>query len=272
MTEKMKRKARKDFSVMLDEVKMTDGKLNYTMRYEYKDAVAIVWLTPEAYRKTLALVTGFSSEVAWHGTVTRSANNEFIVEDILVYPQEVTGSTVSTDQAAYTRWLYEQDEETFNRIRMQGHSHVNMGVNPSGVDNQHRAQILAQLESDMFYVFMVWNKSLHVHTLIYDMARNVLYEDDDIEVKLFGDEGMDVFLADAKEKVQKAGCRKDTTGVKSRATEPSRLRSNRPSHIPERLEAASEYPGTAIDPADFDDFYHYGMYDPYDLGGPAWTR
>lgn len=261
MTEKMKRKARKDFAEMLNGVKMTDGKLSYNMTYEYKDANAIVWLTPEAYRKTLALVTGFSSEVAWHGTVTRTTNNEFIVEDILVYPQEVTGSTVSTDQVAYSQWLYEQTGETFSNLRMQGHSHVNMGVSPSGVDNQHRAGILAQLEPDMFYIFMVWNKSLHVHALIYDMARNVLYEDDDIDVKLQGDEKMDVFLADAVEKVKKMSHRKTASGVRSQVAAHTKATAHTDS---------TTYTPQAINPADYDDYHYYGMYDPYDLGGPTW--
>ncbi|MCL2637904.1 MAG: hypothetical protein FWD48_05975 [Oscillospiraceae bacterium] len=189
-------------------VKMSDGKLSYSKTFNYSNASATVWLTPEAYKKTLALVTSFSDEVAWHGTVVRDGDSDFIIEDIFVYPQEVTGSTVNTDQEAYTEWLYAFDNETFDKIKMQGHSHVNMSVNPSGVDEGHRAQILEQLEPDMFYIFMVWNKSLSVHTLIYDMQRNILYEDKDVEVRIMGEEGMDIFLADAKEKVQKRGNKK----------------------------------------------------------------
>jgi len=172
----------------------------------------------------------FKDEVAWHGSVCRMVNDgragnsrtsddekvsasktldvsdfvsEFIIEDIFVYPQEVTGSTVNTDQVAYTEWLYGLDDDTFNTIRMQGHSHVNMGVSPSGVDDKHRQQILDQLEPDMFYIFMIWNKSLSTHTLIYDMASNILYEDKDVEVRLIEDDGMGEFLDDARVKVQK---------------------------------------------------------------------
>jgi len=35
------------------------------------------------------------------------------------------------------------------------------------------------------------------------MEHNIFYEDKDVEVKLLGGEGMDDFLSDAKEKVQK---------------------------------------------------------------------
>jgi hypothetical protein len=201
LSDDVKKKALEDFTAMLETVR--DGKIKYSESYSYKDLSATVWLTEKAYIKILSLLMEFSDEVAWHGTVSRSDVNEFIIEDILVYPQEVTGSTVVTDQEAYTEWLYGLDDETFNKIRMQGHSHVNMGVSPSGVDDNHRRQILGQLEPDMFYIFQIWNKSLNVHTLFYDMENNILYEDNDVDVKLLLEEGAEEFLTDAKTKVQK---------------------------------------------------------------------
>jgi len=166
LTETMKQKAREEFNEVLDNTKMSDGKFRYDRNFEYEGNSSVtVWITPEAYNKMYALVTEFEDEVAWHGTVTRDGKNEFTIEDVLIYPQEVTGSTVITDQKAYAEWLYEFDSETFNKIRMQGHSHVNMGVTPSGVDNTHRQGILDQLEEGMFYIFMIWNKALRVHTI-----------------------------------------------------------------------------------------------------------
>jgi len=78
-----------------------------------------------------------------------------------------------------------------------------MGVSPSGVDNSHRQSILDQLEHPMFYVFMIWNKSMATHTVIYDMAQNILYENNDVDVKLLKDEAVEIFCLDAKEKVKK---------------------------------------------------------------------
>jgi hypothetical protein len=246
-TEKMKQKAKKDFADMLDNTKMSDGKLNYSVNYNYEDSGAVVLLTPEAYRKILALVMEFSDEVGWHGVVSRSGDNTFIIEDIFIYPQEVSGSTVNTDQKLYTEWLYNLDDDVFNKIRMQGHSHVNMGTSPSGVDDKHRQQILDQLESSMFYIFMVWNKSLSVHTLIYDMAKNILYEEDDVDVRLIGDENMDDFLTDAREKVQKSSHKKRNNESKK----------------------------SSIFDADFEDFEQYrqyGLYEPYGLEGRIWNH
>jgi hypothetical protein len=33
-----------------------------------------------------------------------------------------------------------------------------MGTTPSGVDTNLYDQLLGQLEDDMFYIFMIWNK------------------------------------------------------------------------------------------------------------------
>ena len=245
LTDKLKQKAREDFAEMLNNIKMSDGKFNYSKSFKYETSNAVVWIKQEAYRKMIALVTEFSDEVGWHGTVSRSENDEYIIEDIFVYPQEVTGSTVNTNQEKYTKWLYELDDETFNKIRMQGHSHVNMGVLPSNVDNKHREQILDQLEKNMFYIFMIWNKSLTIHTTIYDMSKNILYEDDDIEVKLIGDENMNEFLTDAKEKVQK-------------------INNEAKIEKPQKHGKFDDYP------IDYDYYYACEMYDRYDLGGVSW--
>ena len=249
LTNEMKQKAKEDFAAMLDNVKMSDGKLNYKKNFEYENTGAVVWLSPEAYRKILALVTEFDDEVGWHGTVYRTGDDEFMIEDIFVYPQEVTGSTVNTDQEEYTKWLYELDDDTFNKLRMQGHSHCNMGVSPSGVDDRHRQQILDQLEQDMYYIFMVWNKSLSAHTLVYDMKKNVLYEDDDVDIKLIGDEDMCEFLSDAKKKVQKSGHTKNK-------------------HKKENGEQIELYDA-------YGDFEHgslFDMYAPYFRGGRKWNH
>ena len=252
ITEEIKERALADFSSMLDTAKMPDGKLSYSKSFYYKAGSVTVWLSLEAYKKTVTLLAEFKDEVAWHGTVSRLSEDEFIIEDVLVYPQEVTGSTVNTDQEKYTKWLYDLEDDTFNAIRMQGHSHVNMGVSPSRVDDNHRQKILSQLESTMFYIFMIWNKSLAVHTLVYDMQRNILYENDDVKIRLVGEESLVGFLADAKEKVQKAAYKAPSTISRKKPTHKSKKqRGKKPT-------SEYDYDGVA------------GMYDHYDLGGPAW--
>ena len=86
---------------------------------------------------------------------------------------------------------------------MQGHSHVNMGTSPSTVDLNHQEKILEQLEDDMFYIFMIWNKSFKRTIKIYDLAKNILFEDADIDVKIAdAGLGLNEFIGEAKDLVK----------------------------------------------------------------------
>ncbi len=179
-----------EFRKNVTEAKMSDGKISFTKSFDYTgedDTKAYVIFSPLAYVKMLTLLRHFDSEVAWHGTVRREDEDTFIITDVVVYPQTVTGSTVNTDQEEYQKWMMMLDDDYFNAMRMQGHSHVNMGTSPSGVDANHQQQILAQLKDDDYYIFMIWNKSLDHTIKIYDYANNVMYEDKDIVVSVADD-------------------------------------------------------------------------------------
>lgn len=180
-----------EFRKSIADAKMSDGKITFKKSFNYEgeaDTKAYLIFTPMAYIKMLALLRHFDSEVAWHGTVRREDTDTFIITDVVVYPQTVTGSTVNTDQEEYQKWMMTLDDDSFNAMRMQGHSHVNMGTTPSGVDDNHQQQILAQLKDDDYYVFMIFNKRLDHTIKIYDYANNVMYEDKDIVVSVANDE------------------------------------------------------------------------------------
>ena len=57
----------------------------------------LVYITVNAYQKILTLVKEFSSEVAWHCTVEHpTGTNAYLITDVLVFPQEVTGATANS--------------------------------------------------------------------------------------------------------------------------------------------------------------------------------
>ena len=206
LTEEVIQQMTMEFAERVRSSKLSDGKINYTKSFSYEgddDGVTVLF-TPAAYAKMLMLLHSFDSEVAWHGVVERAADDCFIIKDILVYPQVVTGATVNTDQEEYQQWCLAIDDDTFNAMHMQGHSHVNMGTTPSATDLTHQESILSQIDKDGFYIFMIWNKRLERNIKIYDMKTNTLYENSDVAVGITGEgEDLEGFIAEAKTLVQK---------------------------------------------------------------------
>lgn len=215
MTPEYMEECRSDFEKALQLAKLSDGKLNFTKTFASGDRKAKIFFTPPAWAKMVILINEFDKEVAWHGVAHRLGEAEgeaaptgpeceYIITDILVYPQEVTASTVEMDTEKYATWLMENiEDERFNAIRMQGHSHVRMGPTPSSVDLNHQEEILQMLGDNDFYIFMIWNKSFASNIKVYDTKENTLFENSDVSVKILDEVGdLNEFLADAKAMVK----------------------------------------------------------------------
>lgn len=203
MTPECLEQCKQEFLEALSTGKFSDGKVTFTKTLGTLDRKATIFFSEIAWLKMQTLVREFDKEVAWHGIAYRGEEPDtFVITDILVYPQEVTGSTVTTDQEKYQTWLMSHDDDVFNNIRMQGHSHVNMGVTPSGVDDSLYERLLDQLDDDMFYIFMIWNKRKDKTVKIYDLKENVLFETADVTIEILDDgTGIEKFMAEAKEMV-----------------------------------------------------------------------
>lgn len=207
LTQELIDECRQDFEKALSLTKLSDGKLSFTKAFSCGDRKAVVYFSAEAWAKMTMLIKEFDKEVAWHGVARRTEDeslDEYVIDDIVVYPQEVTGATVEMDTEKYALWIQENiEDERFNHIYMQGHSHVNMGTSPSSVDLNHQEEILGMLGDNDFYIFMIWNKSFASTNKIYDLKKNVMFEDKDITVKIIGqNEGLDEFIKNAKDMVK----------------------------------------------------------------------
>lgn len=206
VTDELIRKYVAEFESELRSMKLNGGRISFTKELSYAEDKndpqphAIIRFEPKAFAKMMLLLDGFSSEVAWHGFVRRDGKKEFVIYDIAVYPQTVTGVTVETDEAEYTKWSMTLSDEEFNSMKCQCHSHVNMACTPSATDLKCQSDIISQLNGDQFYIFMIWNKRLECTAWIYDLGENVLYEDKDIVVLLV-DESIGDFLSASKQVV-----------------------------------------------------------------------
>ena len=231
-----------------------DFQLTFKMPSVSDDRKATLFFSPKAYLKTYALISTYTSEVEWHGTVRRLDDKSFLVEDILIFPHEVTGSTVTSDQKEYEAWLDTLDDTTFNSLRFHGHSHVNMGVTPSGVDMTYRRNVLNNFgtpnqDTDLFYIFFIGNKNGATSAEIYDIQDNALYETNEIDIQvMLGDgECLKDFLDEAKKVVKEArvttyyGHGKTTCAYGSKQKDEKKESSLAPSQKPEDAKAPSYF-------------------------------
>jgi len=221
-TAEMKAEILADVAKKLESMNAFDGKFKIEFDYQYGESdKARVSFTPLAWRKQKRLVADFYTEVGWHGVCKRDPEDpaHFIVEDIIVFPQGVTGATVTPSQEEYDMWKGMLPDDQFNNLRFHGHSHVNMDVSPSGTDTtyqkklsdgiegadfteEERKAVLEEMGDSCFYVFMILNKSGKFWIRIRDMFYNIEYSSNEIEV--IHEEEIDelgVFIADAKSKV-----------------------------------------------------------------------
>lgn len=181
--------------------------LNFKLKEVKDDRKATITFSAQAYMKIFALVHTYSTEVEWHGVVERTAADAFYIKDILIFPHKVTGATVISDQTEYEKWLDTLDNDTFNALRFHGHSHVNMGVTPSEVDMTYRHNILNNFgtpsaTSDLFYIFLIFNKKGDISGEIYDLQNNALYSKstntDEINIVVEDCDWLTDFLDEAK--------------------------------------------------------------------------
>ena len=148
-----------------------------------------IYISANAYVKMRMLVDQMSTEVGWYGTVTKcpGLQETYVIEDILVYPQTVTGATCEQDETKMFDFEMSLTTEQVNSKRFQGHSHVNMGVTPSGVDEQFYQDLLTQVND--YFIICITNKKNDYTVRFYDVENNILYTD--LELKVLLDDGTD---------------------------------------------------------------------------------
>ena len=176
-----------DHHLELDDIKID---LNSILKPEKQQA--ILAFSTLAYAKMAYYVMSNDKEVAWQGWVEKLKDNIYYVKDVTLYPQMVTSITVDTDDAEYAKWTDTLSDEEYNTMRFQGHSHVDMPTQPSGTDWDYYHKRVTDLGDDDFYVFLIMNKQHSLWYSIYDLAKNIIFETDDIIFAVVDDSNEDI--------------------------------------------------------------------------------
>ena len=199
-----------------------------------------VYITVEAYLKMRKLVDDTSTEIGWYGTVDKLPGiNSYIINDIIVYPQIVTGATCEQDEDKMFEFEMSLTDEQVNHKRFHGHSHVNMSTGPSGVDESFYRDILSQTTD--YFIITITNKRKEYTTRFYDIENNILYTDVPINIVTDKGELLDDWYDEAKDKLT------NKTVVPKK--EPTK------------------YPSSVVTEEELDDLYDESWYDRYDRYG-----
>src|SRR5690606_11009605 len=95
--------------------------------------------------KMFIYVDECNDEIGWLGTAKIMEGNEHnivFIDDVFLFDQEVHATTTEITPEGLTEFANELIEmgdkgiEIWNNIKVWGHSHVNLGVSPSGQDDK----------------------------------------------------------------------------------------------------------------------------------------
>lgn len=211
---KLKESEREDF---LDEIRKANYKTSLISgiveRYSkitYKDIKKpTIRISANVLEQMYALVAECDTECQWHGLVDRDLEtNTYRIHEVLMFDQKNSGVSTDTDEDTYNEWLVEimKTPDRFKQLRLHGHSHVNMAVYSSGVDDQFQKDILKTLQDGDFYIYFIMNKKRELCIFIYDYEQGILFSNNDklseIEIVLTNDEDK-AFAEEAKELLKK---------------------------------------------------------------------
>lgn len=199
-------KIKEEFEEYLRTLKSSSGKIEFKrdISENFEDIICpTIFFTGDAWLKMQNLIQLSSDEIGWHGIVERDAENNFyLIKDILVYPQRVTEATVTVEEEEKFAWDMKLSDEKYRSMRMQGHSHVNMTTFPSGTDRELYDKYLSMLKGDDFYLFFIFNKRGEYHLELYDMAKNIVFDQKDCPMYILIDDGKTLLETWYKESVK----------------------------------------------------------------------
>lgn len=212
----------------------------------------VICITTDAYAKMQTLVNETDTEIGWYGTVEKieGLNETYLIKDILVYPQTVTGATCEQDDDRIFEFEMELTTEQVNEKRFHGHSHVNMGVTPSGVDESFYQDLLTQIND--YLIVLVINKKGDYTLRFYDVEHNLMYSDLQLNVILNSGEQVMLWY---------------NNNIETKLKKPTPVQTALPITTTTTKTKKSKKTSNPYDDYDWDDY----MYDMTEYGYPHYT-
>lgn len=135
-----------------------------------------ILIEPKAWVKMRHIVDTCDKEAGWCGIVSRLSVGKFLIKDIYIPKQTVSGTSVHIEPEDYIAFLQDldhkgiislMDDENFYKegLYFHGHSHVDFGVTPSSVDEKDMRETIEK--NVPFYVWLIMNKKGECSSVVY---------------------------------------------------------------------------------------------------------
>ena len=139
------------------------------------EPVPTVYYTTKAWHSIQYLVSRCPQEVGWLGLVDMLEDGDYLITDIYVPLQTVHGAETDIDEDAMEA-LFDQIIDEGNdpsKLRYWGHSHVNMGVGPSGQDEN---QLEEYLDACDWFIRGIYNKQGAAKVDVFDRTKQKVFQ------------------------------------------------------------------------------------------------
>lgn len=139
-----------------------------------------VYILPQARQKMEMYCDLSDGEIGWLAFVEKYEGVGYLITDCVLLKQEVNGTTTEIDPMALIEFWNETPIEKQALIKMWGHSHVNMGVTPSGQDD---SQMEYFKDGNDWFIRLITNKKREYHIDIFDYKNGLKVHMDQADLK-----------------------------------------------------------------------------------------
>lgn len=177
-----------------------------------------VYILPQARQKMEMYCDLSDGEIGWLAFVEKFDGVGFLITDCVLLKQEVNGTTTEIDPMALIEFWNETAPEKQCKIKMWGHSHVNMSPTPSGQDD---SQMEYFKDGNPWFIRLITNKKREYHIDIFDYEHGLKVHLDQADLKDYNPAANEL-KAQIEEEIKAKVSKKTYTPAKSTYTPPSK--------------------------------------------------
>ena len=135
-----------------------------------------IYINYTALAKMKQYVDNCSKEIGWLGKSIKNEDGSYTIEDVYLIQQEVTGVTTELDENAMMEFFQqirsEKGIEEVQKIRVWGHSHVDMAVFASSQDNETFEEYYRDCN---YFIRIIANKKSKMKIDLADKEAGLIY-------------------------------------------------------------------------------------------------